>query len=131
MDYAASKHVYESLSFKVMNKVWWSLLMCLQNFRKNVKSLAKIFIIDFMDLCVLPSFWILCKRRLKNVTNGFMFNVVLTKLKTSEPIDYSCIVNIWWNVTVKVAKKIEKKQFIFLIIELSLNFFLFSYNREV
>ena len=91
---------------------------------KKVKCLPKIvFSIDIMDLYVLPCFCILFKRRLKNVTKGFVFNVVLANLKISEPIDYSCTVNIWWNVVVQSGMQtIEKRNLSFLSLGWALKF---------
>ena len=51
---------------------------------KTVKCLSKMFNIDIVDLCLLPCFYILFKRRLlQNDASA----VVLANLKISEPID--------------------------------------------
>ena len=55
---------------------------------KTVKCLPKIlFNIYIMDLCLLPCFCILFKRRLESVTKVFISEVVMAKLKVLEPID--------------------------------------------
>ena len=92
---------------------------------KKVTCLPKtLFSIDIMDIWVLPCFCILFKRRLKSVTKAFMSNVVLGDLKISEPIDYSCTVNIWWNVTVQSGiQTIKKGNLSFLSLSWVLIFF--------
>ena len=46
-----------------------------------------LFAIVVIDLRLFPCFCILFKRRLEGVTKVFMCEVVLAKLKISEPID--------------------------------------------
>ena len=49
---------------------------------KTVKCLPNIlFNIDTMDLCLLPCFSILFKRRLESVTKALMFEIVEANLK--------------------------------------------------
>ena len=106
-----------------MKRLWWGLLPCLQKrwmFKRwTVKCLPNIlFKIDITDLCLLPCFCILFKRQLENVTKLFMYEVVLTTLKISEPIMWQ----MWHTIN-------RKKECISLIVELSLKYFTIERSR--
>ena len=59
---------------------------------ETVKCFPKVlFKIVITDLCLLPCFCILYKRRLKMVTKVFMYKVVLLKFKIPEPKDVQSI----------------------------------------
>ena len=54
---------------------------------KTVKCLSNIlFNMNFMDLCLLPCFFILVKIRLESVTKIFMSEVILLNLRLPETI---------------------------------------------
>ena len=112
--YMYSSHLKQWTKF---DEVWWCVRQKKKKKLKKVTCLPKmLFSIDIIDIWVLPCFCILFKRRLKSVTKAFMSNVVLGDLKVSEPINYSCIVNIWWNVTVQSGiQTIKKRNLSFLL----------------
>ena len=76
--YTTSKCVYFYFLLKTMKKVQWSFLLWLQKMLKTMKHLPKIlFDIVIMDVCLVPCFYIPCKRQLESVTKVSMSKVIL------------------------------------------------------